>query len=57
MADRAVAKQADLERTLKAIRKAGYPTARVIMEPGRTTIVAGPAEGATQPNTCDELFG
>lgn len=57
MSDRAVAKQADLERTLKAIRKAGYPMARVIMEPGRLIIVAGPAEGAAQPNTCDELFG
>lgn len=57
MTDRAVAKQADLERTLKAIRKAGYPSARVIMEPGRLTILAGPAEGATQANTFDEIFG
>ncbi|MDQ1232125.1 hypothetical protein [Sphingomonas sp. SORGH_AS_0879] len=57
MSDRAVAKQADLERTLKAMRKAGYPSARVIMEPGRLTIVAGPSENPPQTNTCDALFG
>ena len=57
MTDRAVAKQADLERTLKAIRKAGWPSARVIMEPGRTTTLAGPAEGTTQANSFDEIFG
>lgn len=53
----AAARQADIERTLKAIRKAGYPTARVIIEPGRLTILAGPAEGAVHANSFDEIFG
>jgi len=57
MTARATFKQSDLERALKAIRKAGYPSARVVIEPGRTTIVAGPAEGSDRPNSCDELFG
>jgi hypothetical protein len=49
-------RQSDIERAAKAVRKAGYDGARILIDPkGRLEIIFGEGVNRTAPNPWDEI--